>query len=140
MSRGFQMPRAVSITRLPSPDGSETQDRSARVTKPPFRLARLITVEMIESRKGSAVGTCLYYHDADPCAGLGRRKRPPRVGEMAPSDAWMTAYARLTDRRRRRGNAMLEAYETPTRRWMRSMMLGMSCVSVWRTMVASTSR
>lgn len=67
MSRGFQMPRAASITRRPSPEGSETQDRSARVTKPPFLLARVITEEMIESRRGSAVGTRLSYHDlAEP--------------------------------------------------------------------------
>ena len=58
------MPRAASITRRPSPEGSDTQERSARVTKPPFLLARAITDEMIESRSGSAVGTRFSYHDA----------------------------------------------------------------------------
>lgn len=62
ISRGFQIPRAASITRLPSPDRSETQDRSARVTKPPFLLARVITEVMIELRSGSAVDTRLSYH------------------------------------------------------------------------------
>ena len=47
------MPRAASITRRPSPEGSETQDRSARVTKPPFLLARSLPARR---RLGSMAG------------------------------------------------------------------------------------